>query len=67
MNKYSLKVLYPSSNKYETKQYYTVIVEAHSVKILNDSYQFWKRNQDGNLTILISSYPITYTIIEKIE
>jgi len=64
MNKYYLRVLYPSSVKY-SGQYEDFEVIAEDVQITNqDCYMFVNYN-DGDE--LVASYPIRFTIITKIE
>ena len=61
MKKYYLKVLYPSSNKWDNKQSYEATIEASHMDYNSGSLFF----MDG--TFITAVYPANYTIIKKIE
>lgn len=60
MNKYRLKVLYPSTNQ-GYPQYYNTMVIAENIGVGETGYRFYIGSK------LVSAYPTQYTIIELIE
>lgn len=61
MNLYHLKVLYPTSNRYEEHQYFETTLYADGMSFDRISYRFV---DNGNI---VAVYPAQYTIIERID
>lgn len=66
MNKYNLKVLYPTSNKYNTKQYTEISVYADDLDIVGNLLVF-SEGENVNDEVLVAIYPAQYTIVESID
>lgn len=65
IRKYSLRVLYPSSNRYQDKQERFIDIYANDVNYEGNSLKFFNYPKGGGY-VLIASYPQNYTIIEEI-
>lgn len=65
IRKYSLRVLYPSSNRYQDKQERFIDIYANDVNYEGNSLKFINYAKGGGYE-LIASYPQNYTIIEEI-
>ena len=62
MKKYTLKILYPSSNEnFSNKNQFEVFqIYADKLVVNNYSYEFYDDNN------LVAMYPINFTIIEEV-
>ena len=71
MNRYHLKILYLTSNKYRTPQYYETVITASHFEIKDNNIYFFQVSPD-NLEFefnhqVKSVYPTRNTIIERVE
>ena len=60
MKTYNLTILFPSSNKWETKQQTTETITASDVEIVGGTFCFRTNGK------LVAYYPTQYTIITSI-